>query len=81
MAPHGEISFEQALNQGVLILHASAGNPAWRKLPDSVWGGAQFAISGRATAGAAQEQRRTWSAGLNPATLPETSLGRRSTSP
>ena len=42
MAPHGEISFEQALNQGVLMLHASAGNPAWRKLPDSVWGGAQF---------------------------------------
>src|SRR5258708_5402686 len=36
------ISLEQALKQGVLLLNASPGNPAWSALPDSAWGGALF---------------------------------------
>jgi methionine synthase I (cobalamin-dependent) len=36
---------EQALNQRVLMLNSSAGNPAWRKLPDAAWGGPQLAGS------------------------------------
>jgi methionine synthase I (cobalamin-dependent) len=36
------ISLEQALNQQVLLLNASPGNPAWSAPPDSAWGGALF---------------------------------------
>jgi methionine synthase I (cobalamin-dependent) len=38
----GVFSFEQALNQRVLMLNASAANPAWSKLPDADWGGTRF---------------------------------------
>ncbi len=37
-----QTSLEEALSSRVLLLNASAANPAWSKLPDSEWGGSRF---------------------------------------
>jgi methionine synthase I (cobalamin-dependent) len=41
----GAIPLEHALKQRILMLNASAGNPAWLELPEAAWGGPQFESS------------------------------------